>query len=115
MSLTGSYNKFKKEKDMNKRTYCFAACLVALCAGVASAQEQFPMMDMVANNLIMKYQNSTCEQLWQERMEKQGKQKSPREQEAIAILRSSPAMRTEFINKIAAPVVNKMFECGMIP
>jgi hypothetical protein len=24
-------------------------------------------------------------------------------------------MRTIFINKIAAPVANKMFECGMIP
>jgi hypothetical protein len=31
------------------------------------------------------------------------------------MLRSNPAMRTEFLNIIAAPIVNKMFECGMIP
>jgi hypothetical protein len=24
-------------------------------------------------------------------------------------------MRAAFINKIAAPIANKMFECGMIP
>jgi hypothetical protein len=24
-------------------------------------------------------------------------------------------MRTLFINKVAAPIANKMFECGMIP
>jgi len=31
------------------------------------------------------------------------------------MLRGDPQMRTLFINKVAAPVVNKMFECGMIP
>jgi hypothetical protein len=86
-----------------------------LFAGAAVAQDQFPMADMIADNLVLKYQNSTCEQLWKERMEKQGKPKSQREQEMIQILRSNQAMRTEFINKIAAPIVNKMFECGMIP
>jgi len=24
-------------------------------------------------------------------------------------------MRSAFINKVAAPIANKMFECGMIP
>ncbi len=31
------------------------------------------------------------------------------------MLRSNPQMRTYFIDKIAGPVVNKMFECGMLP
>jgi Tfp pilus assembly protein PilN len=100
---------------MKKRTSSIAVALVLLFAGAAVAQDQFPIADMVANNLILKYQNSTCEQLWQEKMEKQNKPKTPQQQEMIQILRSSPAMRTEFINKIAAPIVNKMFECGMIP
>jgi hypothetical protein len=72
-------------------------------------------MDMIANNIIQKYQNATCEQLWQERAQKQGKPKSEREQEAIQLLQSNPQMRAAFINKIAAPVANKMFDCGMIP
>ena len=38
-----------------------------------------------------------------------------REQEIIQLLRGDAQLRTEFINKIAAPVANKMFECGMIP
>jgi hypothetical protein len=41
--------------------------------------------------------------------------KAPQEQEVIKMLRSHPEMRTEFINKVAAPVANKLFECGMIP
>ena len=37
------------------------------------------------------------------------------EQRAIQLLRNDPQMRTEFLNRVAAPIVNKLFECGMIP
>jgi hypothetical protein len=99
-----------------KKSACVVSLVVLMCLGATGAQAgQFPVADMVAQNLITKYQNSSCEQLWQERMQKQGQPKTPREQEMIQVLRNSPAMRTEFLNMIAAPIVNKMFECGMIP
>ena len=86
------------------------AMLVALAlVGVAAAQ--FPILDLVAEKVVQKYQSSTCEQLWEQR----SKPKSAQEQEVVQLLRSDPAMRTAFINKIAAPVANKMFECGLIP
>ena len=85
---------------------------VLLFVGIASAQYgQYPILDRVANKVIQKYQNSSCEQLWQER----GQPKSQREQEAVNFLRSDPQMRQMFIDRVAAPVANKMFECGMIP
>jgi ABC-type phosphate transport system substrate-binding protein len=84
-------------------------------ANGAPAPQQYPIMDAVANKIIQKYQNSTCEQLWQEKAQGQGKPKSAQEQQAITILHNDPQMRAAFINKIAAPVANKMFECGMIP
>jgi hypothetical protein len=37
------------------------------------------------------------------------------EQRAIQILKNDPQMRAAFINKIAPPIANKMFDCGMIP
>ena len=95
---------------MNGRYYLFAVGLVLLCAGSAVAQE-FPIMNMMADKVIQKYQQASCEQLWQEK----GKPKSPKEQEAVQILRSNPEMRTAFINKVSPTIVNKMFECGMIP
>jgi hypothetical protein len=91
----------------------FASAIALLCAAV-NAQE-FPMMDRIAEKVIQKYQNSTCEQLWQERAQK-GKAPPPQmEQEALQMLKSDAQMRAAFINKIAAPIANKMFECGMIP
>jgi len=94
---------------MTKRLLPLAIALTLLAAGVAGAQHQ--MLDMAANQVIQKYQQATCEQLW----EQKGKPKSPREQEIIQFLRSDPQMRAEFINRVAAPIANKMFECGMLP
>jgi hypothetical protein len=82
---------------------------VLLLAGVARAQ--YPLLDAGANKTIQKYQYSSCEQLWQQR----GQPKSEREQEAVNFLRNDPQMRRMYIDKVAAPVANKLFECGMIP
>ena len=79
----------------------------------AQAQDQYPILDQVANKVIQKYQTSTCEQLWVKKSQKAPP--SAEEQKAIAFLKSNPQMRTIFINKVAAPIANKMFECGMIP
>jgi hypothetical protein len=91
----------------------FATSVVFFCAAV-SAQD-FPILDQIAQRVIQKYQQSTCEQLWQERAEKGKAPKPQMEQEALQMLKSDPQMRQAFINKIAAPIANKMFECGMIP
>jgi len=68
-------------------------------------------MDASRTKVIQKYQTSTCEQLWQERAQGQGQPKPEMEQRAIAALRNDPQMRQAFFNKVAAPIVNKMFEC----
>jgi hypothetical protein len=82
-------------------------------AGTAAAQ--YPVLDMVAGKLVQKYQQSSCEQLWQEKAQQKGRPKPEKEQQAIELLRSDPQMRAAFIDKVAAPIASKMFECGMIP
>lgn len=103
---------------MIKKLFC-GSCFVTsavllLCTATINAQ-QYPVMDRIADKVIQKYQTSTCEQLWQERAQK-GKAPQPQmEQEALQMLKSDAQMRAAFINKVAAPIANKMFECGMIP
>src|SRR5580692_9610009 len=75
--------------------------------------QQYPIMDKVADKIIQKYETSTCEQLWVKKSEKTPP--TAEEQRAIAFLKSDPQMRAAFINKIAPPIANKMFDCGMIP
>ena len=94
---------------MNRRVFLIAGALALLFAGMAGAQ--YPILDLMAEKVVQKYAQSTCEELWAER----GKPKSQDVQQVIQMLRNDAQMRTVFINKIAAPVANKMFECGMIP
>ncbi len=88
----------------------FALLPALLFAGTAAAQ-QYPLMDMMADRVIQRYREASCEQLW----ERRGKPKPEEEKNLIQLMRGDPQMRTAFINKIAAPVANKMFECGMVP
>jgi hypothetical protein len=69
------------------------------------------MVDRLANHVVEKYQQSSCEQLYQQRQQP----KSQMEQNAIQMLHGDPGMRQEFINRVAAPIANKLFECGLIP
>jgi hypothetical protein len=94
-------------------TFFVASAIALFCAAVNA--QQFPIMDKIADKVIQKYQTSTCEQLWQERAQKGKAPKPQMEQEALQMLKSDPQMRSAFINKVAAPIANKMFECGMIP
>lgn len=82
---------------------------VVLVSGTVRAD--YPLMNMVADKVIDKYKNATCEQLWEEK----GKPKTDQEKNVIQLLKDDPQMRAAFIDKIAAPVVNKMFECGIVP
>ena len=101
-------NLSSKEFAMSKRLIPIAV-VACITAGIAYAQ--FPILDAVAGKVVQKYQSASCEQLW----EKKGEPKSPEEQRVIGLLKSDPQMRTAFIDKVAAPIANKMFECGMIP
>lgn len=95
-----------------KRYSLLALTLGLLYVTVGNAQ-QYPIMDKIADKVIQKYQTSTCEQLWEKKSQKTPP--SAQEQQAIKMLKGDPQMRAAFINKIAAPIANKMFECGMIP
>ena len=82
--------------------------------GVAGAQ-QFPIMDKLADKVVQKYQGSSCQELIAKKSQPQPAKREMLEQKAIEMLRKDPQMRTEFLNRVAGPIANKMFECGMIP
>jgi len=94
---------------MNKRIYLLAGVGMLTAAGIAVGQGR--ILDMVASKVISKYQTANCEQLWQQK----GQPKSPEEERAVQFLKNDPAARAAFINQVAAPIANKMFECGLLP
>ena len=96
---------------MRKSVGLAAVVAAAIVTGAAAAHAQGMLLDYAADKVIQKYQTSTCDQLKAMRAE------PPSEKDKLALeyLRGDSQARTIFINKIAAPVANKMFECGMFP
>jgi hypothetical protein len=86
----------------------FVSVMVVVAGGVAA---QGMVVDAAADRVIAKYQAASCDQL------KAQKREPPSEKEKLALdlLREDSKARVAFVAKIAAPVLNKMFECNMIP
>lgn len=79
------------------------------------AQPQYPVMERVAEKVIQKYQTSSCEQLAAERAHPPGGRKAEMEERVVRLLHEDPQLREAFLNRVAAPIANKLFECGIIP
>jgi hypothetical protein len=93
---------------VNRSIGTVVGILALIVAGAASAQGM--LLDAAADKVIMKYQTATCDQLKAQKNEPP----SDKQKEAIEFLRNDAQARTSFIDKIAAPVLNKMFDCGII-
>ena len=89
--------------------YVFALVLVPFCVGVASAQDN-PLMQKVAAKIVDKYQKTPCADL----IAKKQQPPSDELKKVMAMLKANPDLRTKFISMVAAPIANKMFDCGMI-
>jgi hypothetical protein len=97
--------------------YSLIALLMLIAAfPYGSAQEsEYPMMDKVAQKVIEKYQKSSCEELKAQKEQPPDPQQAATKQKVVGLLKNDPKMREQFLNKVAAPIANKLFECGMVP
>lgn len=96
---------------MNRSIGLAALVAAAIVAGGSAARAQGMLLDYAADRVIQKYSTETCEQIKAQR----DAPKTDKEKAALDFLRNDQQARVAFINKIAAPVANKMFECGMFP
>jgi hypothetical protein len=84
--------------------------VVVVLAAIAWSQRG-RVLDMAADEVTQKFKTATCEELKAKKDEPPTMMKKV----ALSMLRDDPEARTAFIDKIAAPVLNKMVECGMAP
>jgi hypothetical protein len=94
---------------------CLATTTLLQAQAAAAPQPQYPIADKLADKIVSKYQTSSCAQLIAEKHAGPNAQHEEMETKVIELLKQNPPMRQHFLNRIAGPIVNKMFECGMIP
>ncbi|MDL2410563.1 hypothetical protein PY650_34300 [Rhizobium calliandrae] len=99
-----------------KTVLCSAAIFAAVVvSATAQSQPGLPtedaILEMASRIVIDQYKTSSCEDL----RTKKGAPPSGIIAQGVSFMRDHPSTRIKFINLIAAPVANRMFECGMIP
>jgi hypothetical protein len=65
-----------------------------------------------AHNLVSKIQSESCADFAATMHQLKGNSSSPGR--ASTIMKSNPAARTQFVNIVAGPMLNKMIDCGMM-
>ena len=97
--------------------YSLIALLLSMAAfpSGSAQQSEYPIADKVAQKVIDKYQNSSCEDLKAQKEQPPDPQQAAMKQKAVEQLKKDPKMRAHFLNKVAGPIANKLFECGMVP
>lgn len=89
--------------------------LIAVFPPGSAQQSEYPMMEKVAQKVIEKYQKSSCEDLKAQKAQPPDPQQAAMKQKVVGVLKNDPKMREQFLNKVAGPIANKLFECGMVP
>ena len=102
---------------MNRLLLAVVVLISVSIAAVTTAQQSTPtpIMDAVAQKVIQKYQNASCADLMVKKTTPPTDEQAQKRAQAVQAMRDNPAMRQAFIDKVAAPIANKMFDCGMIP
>lgn len=75
------------------------------------AAAQGMLLDFAADKVMKKFATATCDELKAQK----GQPPSEKEKLAVQFLRNDAEARKSFIDKVAPTVMNKMFECGLIP
>jgi hypothetical protein len=109
---------------MNKATVSSVFRLAAVAGLVASvlfapspgtaqpaANMQTKIAVDVANDLASKIQNESCTDFAATMQKLKGNSSSPGR--ASTIMKKNPNARTQFVNIVAGPMLNKMIDCGM--
>ena len=102
------------KKAITPRVVFMAVVMTLVVTNVANSQ-QYPLMEQIAAKVIAKYQGMSCQQLAQSKKTPPSGQEAEMMAKAVAQLKANPPMREAFIAKVAPPIANKMFDCGLIP
>jgi hypothetical protein len=73
------------------------------------------MLDKIAQRVIDKYPNSSCQQLAEGKSHPPTVQRAQTKQQSVDTPRKDLGTRAESLDRVAAPIAIGRFECGTIP
>ncbi|MCU0545210.1 MAG: hypothetical protein MUE44_24060 [Oscillatoriaceae cyanobacterium Prado104] len=107
-----------------RKVYLWRVAVISIAIVVTSCEQlasNETLLDVAANLVINKYQSASCEEIAQMKPQSgkssqaSGGKDAALQAQAIEMLRKNPEMRKKFIDRVAGPIANRMFECNLIP
>jgi hypothetical protein len=97
--------------------FVFIAFAAATSAGRAQVRNQIAVKVATdaGNQFVAKINGENCEQFAQTMAQMKEKSSSASPSPMSAKLKSNADARTAFVNVVAAPLLNKMIDCGTLP
>jgi hypothetical protein len=92
----------------------FALCLGSQVYGQPRQRMMNTMIDSAANAMVSEIQNDSCAE-FASMLQSRKSGGSSKPSRTGGMMKSDPAARSRFVNKVAGPLVNKMIDCDMLP
>ncbi|HLI96479.1 MAG TPA: hypothetical protein VKT72_10390 [Candidatus Baltobacteraceae bacterium] len=94
-------------------TFAFAMAFAHPASAQLGQRIKDKIVDSAATRMVAEIQNDSCPEF--EAMLKQRQSGNSNSGKARGMMKSDPAMRERFVNKVAGPLVNKMIDCDLLP
>jgi len=112
---------FVPARSLRRVAFAFAAfaAIGAASTLTGSAQIRQQIADRAAtdaaNQFVAKIQGESCTDFAATMAQMKGKSAGASPSPMSAKIKSNPQARTTFVNIVAAPLLNKMIDCGAVP
>jgi len=89
-------------------------CLTTITPAIAQQRGE-QMVDAFANVIVDTITSSSCEDLAARMQQSRSNKNNPMRARVMQMLQKNPNLRRQLVNRIAAPVANKMLDCNLVP
>jgi hypothetical protein len=91
-----------------------AVCVGSQAWGQPRERLKNNLIDSAANTMVAEIQNDSCSE-FASMLQSRKSGASSKSSRAGGMMKSDPAARARFVNKVAGPLVNKMIDCDLLP
>ncbi len=99
---------------MRNRIFLLSTVLIVSLAPSVSAQPGGRMADTLGDTIVQEISATSCDDFAARIQEARSGNKGMRGR-LKSMMTRNPQLRTQLVNKIAGPIVNKLIDCNLLP
>ena len=99
-----------------RNRYLLSTLLIFVLAPAVSAQPSGRMADTLGDAIVQEINTTSCDDFADRIQEaRSGNKKGGMRGRLKSMMTRNPQLRTQLVNKIAGPILNKLIDCNLLP